>query len=109
MIPTYSLCLEPVNLDRSTLTSHKNKRSNATAFDLKQNCLFCGIFVDQKESFKHPNRGIAQFRRVMEIEFEKTTKDHCAQRQGEWAVLVESLILVVFDLPAADANYHHRL
>ena len=109
MIPTCSLCLQPVNLDKSTLTSHKNKRSNATAFDFKQNCLFYGIFVDQKESFEHPNRGIAQLRFVMEIEFEKTIKNHCAQRLGEWAVLVQSRILAVFDLPAANANYHPRL
>ena len=50
-------------------------RSNATAFDFKQN-FFCCIFVDQKESFKHLNRGTAQFRRVMEIEFEETIKEH---------------------------------
>ena len=92
--------------DKSTLTSHKNMQSNATAFDLKQNCLFCGIFVDQKESFKHPKRGTAQFRRVMEIEFGETIKEHCAQRQDEWAALVESRILAVFDLPAADAIYN---
>ena len=45
--------------------------------------------MDQKDTFKHPNRGIAQFRRVMEIEFEETIKEHCAQRQDKWAVLVE--------------------
>ena len=78
----------------------------ATAFDFKQNCFFCGIFVNQKESFKHPNRGTAQFCRVMEIEFEETIKEHCAQRQDEWSALVESRILAVFDLPAADAIYH---
>ena len=38
----------------------------------------------------------------MEIEFEETIKEHCAQRQDKWAVLVESRILAVFDLPAAD-------
>ena len=81
-------------------------RFNATAFDFKQNCLFCGTFVDQKESFKHPNRGTAQFFCVMEIEFEESIKKHCAQRQDEWSALVESRILAVFDLPEADAIYH---
>ena len=42
----------------------------------------------------------------MEIEFEETIKEHCAHRQDECAHPVESRILAVFDLPAADAIYH---
>ena len=58
-------------------------RFSATAFDLKKNCLCCGTFVDQKESFKHPNRETAKKFCVMEIEFEESIKEHCAQRQDE--------------------------
>ena len=80
-------------------------RFNATAFDFKQNCLFCGIFFDKKELLKHPNRGTAQFRRVMKTEFEETMKEHCAQRQDEWSALVESRILAAFDLYQQQMTY----
>ena len=33
-------------------------------------------------------------------------KEYCDQMQDEWAALIESRILSVFDLPPADAIYH---
>ncbi|CAH1111709.1 unnamed protein product [Psylliodes chrysocephalus] len=76
-------------------------RSNIPTFLFTEQCLFCGRFVTDRE--KRDKSGIIQVRTVM---FQKSVMKACNSINDLWSEKVQSRLLLVNDLPAADAIYH---
>ena len=76
-------------------------RSDISTFTFKEHCLFCGRFITDSE--KRVKAGVIQVRTVM---FQNSVMKACNSRNDLWSANVQSRLLSVNDLPAADAIYH---
>ena len=71
-------------------------------FHFATDCLFCGNTV----KFVGKRKSCDEVFRVRTIEFKDTVLSTCQERSDEWAATVQSRILNVHDLHAADSLYH---
>ena len=82
---------------RSTRTEHSH-------YDVTQDCLFCGTFVDFSKKTLSGNEAVT----VKTDKFSETTKLHCLKRNDEWSFIVRGRIeYFLSDLHAADCVYHN--
>ena len=78
-----------------------SRRSVTTAFDYKENCIFCGLTAN----YDGKKRGF----NVIPIEtqeFQNSIAQVCKARNDEWSITVLGRIEYALDLCAADAAYH---
>ena len=76
-------------------------RSDNTAFDYKNQCIFCG-FPEYHKGKKAEFKLIP----VRTFDFQGKILRACDEFKGEWADTVRGRVLYVEDLPAAEAQYH---
>eukprot|EP00794_Sanderia_malayensis_P014579 gene14579-16081_t len=76
-------------------------RSEATQFDFKIHCLFCG--EGDRSDRKRKNFELTP---VRTFDFQKTVEQICQDRNDVWAVKVNDRVKTAIDLHAADAVYH---
>lgn len=87
--------------DEAQVSCSRELRSNIPTFLFTEQCLFCGRFFTDRE--KRDKSGVIQVRTVM---FQKSVLKACNSRNDLWSAKVQSRLLLVNDLPAADAIYH---
>ena len=83
------------------------RSAEENVFDFKTHCLFCGLFVETCLAQKNPTKASYRYSHVMTLGFQENILSHCDMREDEWALKVQSRLLVVNDLPAEEALYHH--
>ena len=88
---------------QSHQTEKRVLRSEATQFDFKIHCLFCG--EGDKGDRKRKNFELTP---VRTFEFQKTVEQICRDRNDVWAIKVNDRVKTAIDLHAADAVYHKQ-
>lgn len=76
-------------------------RSDTSTFTFKEHCLFCGCFITDSE--KRVKSSVIQVRTLM---FQNSIMKACNSRNDVWSANVQTRLLSVSDLPAANAIYH---
>ena len=78
-----------------------SRRSVTTAFDYKENCVFCGLTA----KYDGKRRGFDVIT-IKTQEFQNSIAQVCKARNDEWSITVSGRIEYALDLCAADAVYH---
>lgn len=75
--------------------------SDTSTFTFKEHCLFCSCFITDSE--KRVKSSVIQVRTLM---FQNSIMKVCNSRNDVWSANVQTRLLSVSDLPAANAIYH---
>ena len=78
-----------------------SRRCVTTAFDYKENCIFCGLTA----KYDGKKRGF-DVNPIETQEFQNSLAQVCKARNDEWSITVLGRIEYALDLCAADAVYH---
>lgn len=78
-----------------------SRRSVTTAFDYKENCVFCGLTA----KYDGKRRGFDVIT-IKTQEFQNSIAQVCKARNDEWSITVLGRIEYALDLCGADAMYH---
>lgn len=79
-------------------------RSNEEKFDFKKQCFYCANTC--QPDHKHPERKNFEYVRTKDCGIFKTTLQICAHRNDKFSKSIETRLLSVNDLVAAEARYH---
>ena len=97
----------PIKIAQSTRDTHRpagpsvSFRSAEDAFDFKADCLFCGTNVNFDNRKQQ-----GDVHSITLTECKDSLLQKCLTRSDAWADAVRARLLIVCDLPAADAIYH---
>jgi len=86
-----------------TSTSHPVLRSTEKGFSFNRDCFFCGTPVSDGEQKKN-----GDIFKVTTLDMKGTRMATCSERRDAWSEVVQTRIMHVHDLPAADAAYHQK-
>ena len=86
-----------------TSTSHPVLRSTEKGFSFNRDCFFCGTPVSDEEQKKN-----GDIFKVTTLDMKGTRMARCSERRDAWSEVVQTRIMHVYDLPAADAAYHQK-
>ena len=86
-----------------TSTSHPVPRSTEKGFSFNRDCFFCGTLVSDGEQKKK-----GDVFKVTTLDMKDTIMATCSERRDAWSEVVQTRVMHVHDLPAADAMYHQK-
>ncbi|XP_053388038.1 uncharacterized protein LOC123543383 [Mercenaria mercenaria] len=84
-------------------TSPSTRQSLELSFDFQTKCFFCGTNATHEQHKRKRGRDVHP---VLTLEFQKSIKDVCLERNDDWGDIVLGRLECVCDLPAAEARYH---